>query len=151
MTCEEFWEKYLTDSKLSREDAAYSGEMLFENSSVTGTEQLDLVLRGQRTASFSAFPAYEINREPVPVAGEVYIVEDGDEEPRCIIELVDVKVVPFGEISWELASKEGEDENLEQWRDKQREYMEEEADLCGFEFNDETPVVCEIFRVIYRA
>ncbi len=150
MTCEEFWGKYLSDTKQSAEDAAYSGEMVFENSSVTGIEQLNLVMSGKRCVNFSAFPSYEINREPLPVEGEVYIVEDETDEPRCIIEITDVKVLPFEDVSWELASKEGEDENLEQWRDKQREYMEEEADLCGFDFNDKTPVVCEIFRVIYR-
>lgn len=150
MTPEEFWEKYLEDTKQSPEEAAYSGELVFASSGITGIEQLSLVLAGKRTVSFSAFPAYEINREPVPVPGEVYIVENEEEEPSCIIELVDVKVIPFDEISWELASREGEDENLEQWRDKQREYMEEEADICGFDFDGKTPIVCEIFRVIYR-
>ena len=49
-----------------------------------------------------------------------------------------------------MARQEGEDQSLEEWRDKQREYMEEEAALCGFDFTDESLVVFEHFHVIYK-
>ena len=147
---EQYWESYLSATGQKKEDAAFSGELVFEDNGFTGLNQLALILGGQKTALFSAFPAYEINREPLPVQGEVYIVEDGNGKPRCIIEVCDVQVLPFGEVSWEMAEREGEDENLEVWREKQREYMGEEADLCGFLFSDETKVVFEHFKVIYR-
>ncbi len=147
---EVYWEKFLEESHQNKDEKAFSGELVFENKGITGAEQVDLVLCGKRTVSFSPLPYYEINREPLPLSGENYIVEDRNENPRCIIELTDVNIIPFGEITWELASREGEDENLEQWREKQREYFQEEADICGFEFNDDTKIVCEIFQVVYR-
>ena len=89
--------------------------------------------------------------EKIPVAGEVYVVEDTAEEPCAVIRLKDVKVIPFNQISWELAAQDGENENLKDWQDKQRAFFEEEADLCGFDFEEEMPVVCEIFELVYKS
>lgn len=149
MTPTQYFSKFLKDTKQKEEDVFFSGEMCFENSGITGIEQGELVKAGKKTCCFTPFESFEINFEPVPVPGEVYIVENSEEKPFCIIELDDVKVLPFNEVSWEMARQEGEDENLEDWKDKQREYMEEEAELCGFEFTDNSLVVFEHFHVIY--
>lgn len=144
-----YWNKFLKASGRDQNES-YSGELCFENKNFTGDEQIALVLAGKKTASFSPFPAYAINREPLPVAGELYVVDDRNDNPRCIIELTDVSVIPFDEITWEMAQREGEDENIESWRDKQRDYIRDEADICGFEFSEKTNIVCEQFRVIWR-
>ena len=150
MTIHDYWGQYLAATGQKSETATFSGELCFENRSAVGSEQLALVLAGQKTALFSAFDSYAINREPMPATGEVYIVEDGDGKPRCIIELVDVQVLPFSAVSWEMAQKEGEDASLADWRDKQREYLQEEADVCGFPFSEDMRLVFEAFTVIYR-
>ncbi len=144
-----YWDKFIKASGRDENDR-YSGELSFENRNFTGDEQLALVLAGKKTASFSPFPAYAINREPIPVAGELYVVEDRNESPKCIIELTDVNVVPFNEVTWEMAQREGEDSSLDEWKEKQNEYMSDEGDICGFTFSETTNVVCEFFRVIYR-
>ena len=150
MTIGEYWDKFLAESKQNPDEVGFSGELSFAERGVVGNEQLALVLSGKRTVTFTAFDSYAINREPLPVSGEVFIVEDKDGEPRGIVEVTDGSVIPFGEITWELARREGEDESLEEWREKQRDYMEDEAALCGFEFTDSSKVVCEVFRLIYR-
>lgn len=150
MTVAAYWERYLAANNLKPEEVTFSGELAFENTSSVGSEQLAMLLSGKKTASFSAFDAYAINREPLPVVGELYVVVDKAEEPCCIIELVDVQVLPFNAVTWEMAQKEGEDESLSAWQDKQREYLQEEADICGFPFTDDARVVFEAFRVIYR-
>ena len=150
MTTAEFWESYLNATKQNAENAVYSGELVFEDSGFTGQTQLSLVLSGEKTATFTPLETIEIHLEPVPVAGEVYVVLDSNDEPRCIIELTDVNVVPFNEIPWDLAQRDGENEKLAEWQDKMREYLEDEADLCGFEAREDSKIVCEIFRVIYK-
>ncbi|MBQ0050739.1 MAG: ASCH domain-containing protein [Treponema sp.] len=147
----EYWNEYLTKTGQKAEEAGFTGELCFEDSGFNGMEKLNLILSGRKTAIFSAFDSYIVNREPVPVCGEVYIVEDGEKNPKCIIEVTDVNILPFCDISWNLAQREGEDENFSQWREKQIEYMKDEADLCGFDFNEGSRVVCQIFQVIYRA
>ena len=150
MTTGEFWKKYLKETAQSEENAVYSGELVFEDTGFTGQSQLSLVLSGAKTATFTPLDTIEINRELLPVAGEVYVVLDSNEEPACIIELTDVNVVPLNEIPWDLAARDGENENLEEWRDKMREFLEDEADLCGFTPREDSKIVCEIFHVVYR-
>jgi uncharacterized protein YhfF len=150
MTPFEFWNEYLNKTGQKADEAVYSGELCFEDSSWAGMSQLELVLDGRKTAVFTALPSFEINRELVPAGGEVYIVEDTGDEPRAIIKVKEVKILPFKDISWELARLDGENENLEDWRSKEREFFEDEADLCGFDFEDDTEIVCEIFEIIYK-
>ena len=150
MTTGEFWKKYLKETAQSEENAVYSGELVFEDTGFTGQSQLSLVLSGAKTATFTPLDTIEINRELLPVAGEVYVVLDSNEEPACIIELTDVNVVPLNEIPWDLAARDGENENLEEWRGKMREFLEDEADLCGFTPREDSKIVCEIFHVVYR-
>ena len=150
MTTAEFWKSYLKATNQKTENAVYSGELVFEDSGFTGKTQLSLVLSGAKTATFTPFDSFEINRESIPVSGEVYVVLDSREEPVAILEVTNVTVIPFNEIPWDLAARDGENENLSDWQDKMREFLEDEADLCGFEVREDSKIVCEIFRVIYR-
>ena len=150
MTTAEFWKSYLTATNQKAENATYSGELVFEDSGFTGQTQLSLVLSGAKTAIFTPFDSFEINRESIPVDGEVYVVLDSEEEPVAILEVTNVSVIPFNEIPWDLAARDGENENLSDWQDKMRELLEDEADLCGFEVREDSKIVCEIFRVIYK-
>ena len=150
MTTAEFWKSYLKVTNQNEENAVYSGELVFEDTGFTGQTQLSLVLSGAKTATFTPFDSFEINRESIPVAGEVYVVLDSAEEPVAILEVTNVSVIPLNEIPWDLAARDGENENLSDWQDKMREFVEDEADLCGFDAREDSKIVCEIFRVIYR-
>lgn len=150
MTTGEFWKSYLREYNLNEADSVYSGELCFESKGIAGA-QLSLVLSGAKTAVFTPLDSFEINREPLPVCGEVYVVLDSDDEPRCIIEVTDVAVIPLNEIPWGLARRDGEDENLGEWQGKMREFLADEADLCGFEARPNSKIVCEIFRVMYTS
>lgn len=150
MTTTEFWKTYLKTTNQAEGNAVYSGELVFEDTGFTGQTQLSLVLSGAKTATFTPFDSFEINREPLPVRGEVYVVLDSSEEPCAVIEVTDVNVVPLNEIPWDLARRDGENENLADWQDKMREFLEDEADLCGFDAREDSKIVCEIFRVIYK-
>ena len=150
MTPYEFWNEYLKKTGQKADEAVYSGELCFEDSSWAGMSQLELVLQNKKTAVFTPYPSFEINRELLPAGGEVYIVEDTKDEPVAIIRVKEVKIVPFNQITWELARLDGENENLEEWQDKERDFFEDEADLCGFDFEEDMDVVCEIFEVIYK-
>ena len=57
----------------------------------------------------------------------------------------------FKDVTWQIAEKDGESSSIEEWRENYREYLEEEADIVGFEFSEDTPVVIEEFEVVYKA
>ena len=88
--------------------------------------------------------------EPLPVSGELYIVVDRANKPQCVIELESVKIVPFNEVTWEMAKQEGEDENLGAWKERQQENLEDEGALVGFEFTPDIKLVFQTFKVVYR-
>jgi uncharacterized protein YhfF len=150
MTTAEFWKSYLKATNQKEENAVYSGELCFEDTGLTGQTQLSLVLSEAKTATFTPFDAFEINRESIPVAGEVYVVLDSKDEPCAVLEVNNVSVIPFNEIPWDLARRDGENENLDDWRAKMRDNLEDEAALCGFEVREDSKIVCEIFSIIYR-
>ena len=88
--------------------------------------------------------------EPLPVSGELYIVVDRANKPRCVIELDTVEIVPFNEVTWEMARLEGEDEDLGAWKSRQQDALEDEAAVVGFEFTPDIKLVFQTFKVVYR-
>ena len=122
----------------------------FEAKGFVGDELVSLVVSGKKTAFFSSYATFAIDGEPLPVSGELYIVVDRADNPRCVIELQSVEVIPFDEITWEMAKQEGEDENMTDWRNKEQEYLEEEGAVLGFSFTPDIKLVFQTFRVVYK-
>lgn len=108
---------------------------------------LALVLEGTKTATASAHADYEVEGEPLPEAGTLGIVLDGEGHPRALVETTDVRVVPFDEVSAEHAHLEGEgDRSLEHWRAEHERFFAEHA-TAGFD--PSMLLVLERFRVVY--
>ena len=146
---DEYWEKFLKDTGRDSEDRC-SGDLFFESKGFVEAELLSLVLSGRKTAIFTSYSTFAIDGEPLPLAGELYLVVNKKNEPVCVIEFENVQIVPYNEVTWQMASLEGEDENLEAWREKQREYLEDEGAVVGFEFTPDIKLVFQTFRVVYR-
>ncbi|MBQ1711339.1 MAG: ASCH domain-containing protein, partial [Treponema sp.] len=86
----------------------------------------------------------------LPISGELYLVFDRGGNPRCVIEIQSVNIIPFNEVTWSMAQQEGEDQDLQTWRDKKQEYLEEEGHIVGFDFTPDIKLVFQTFKVIYR-
>lgn len=146
---DEYWNKFLKETGRDPEEKC-AGDLFFEAKGFVGDELVSLVLGGKKTAFFSSYASYEIDMEPLPISGELYIVLDRAGNPRCVIELDSVNILPFNEITWGMAQKEGEDENLQQWREKKQESLEDEGDILGFTFSPDIKLVFQVFHVVYR-
>ncbi len=147
---DEYWNKFLADTGRSPDERC-SGDLHFEAKGFIGDELISLVLSGQKTALFSSFASFSIDQEPLPVSGELYIILDRAENPACVIELESVNIIPFNEVTWGMAQKEGEDEDLESWREKKREYLEDEGAILGFDFSMDIKLVYQTFKVVYKS
>lgn len=105
-----------------------------------------LVAGSRKTATTSALEAYEPG-EPLPQAGELSVVLDGSEEPLCVVETTEVRVLPFAEIDAAFAFDEGEgDQSLAYWQAAHRRFFSET--LPG-PFDEKLQVVCERFRLVW--
>lgn len=146
---DEYWFKFLKETNRNPEDKC-SGDLTFEAKGFVSDELITLILTNKKTAIFSSWATYTIDQEPLPISGELYIVLDRAGKPQCVIEIDSVNILPFNEITWEMAQKEGEDENLDEWRTKYREYLEDEGSILGFEFTPDIKLVYQTFHVIYK-
>lgn len=111
---------------------------------------LKLVLDGKKRATASSLRGYETEGEPIPRAGERSIITYWDETPGCMIETVNVRVIPFNRMTFDLAKLEGEDDTLESWKENHRRFFTEEGREIGYEFTEDMMVVFEEFEVIER-
>ncbi len=146
---DEYWEKFLKETGRSSDERC-SGDLDFESSGFTNDSQVASILAGKKTAFFSSYQTFAIDNEMLPVSGELYLVLDRGGNPACVIEIESVAVIPFGEVTWEMAEKEGQDQNISEWRERTREAMEDECAVTGGQFSENMNLVFQCFRVVYR-
>ena len=146
---DEYWNKFIKDTGRSEEDRC-AGDLSFEAKGFVGDELITLVLTNRKKAFFTSWATYTIDQEPLPVSGELYVVLDRAGNARCVIETQSIEIVPFNEVTWEMAQLEGEDENLGAWKERKQEYLEDEGAVLGFEFTPDIKLVYQTFKVVYK-
>ncbi len=109
---------------------------------------LRLVLAGRKRAASSALPAFTARGKKRPEPGALRLITDFYGHPGCVIETETVAVVPFSDVTAELAASEGE--TLEGWRASHRRFFEADGRENGCVFREDMPLVFETFRVVYR-
>lgn len=149
MTSNEFWQKAKAALEL-QDDESFAGDIGFEARGFAGTEKIAALLAGKKRAAFSTYAVYAIDNEILPVSGEYYIVKNAEDEAVCAIQIQRVEILPFNEVPWSLAALEGEDENLQEWRGRTCEALEEEAEIIGYEFREDIKLVFMEFEIVMR-
>jgi uncharacterized protein YhfF len=145
---EKFWAEFL---RLTGRDAShrYAYCFYFGWNEALAEELLALVLAGRKRATCSSARSFEIEGDPLPKAGDMSVVTNWAGEPKCVIETTRVRVLPFREVGFDMAVREGEDDTLESWRQGHIRAFTHDAQAMGFEFSEDMPVVFEDFTVIY--
>ena len=112
------------------------------------------VLDGSKTTTSGLLQDYEIDEEPLPVAGHRAAVVDSAGQPVAVIEVTEVRVVRLGDIDLQHAIDEGEgDETVAQWRAGHEDFWHG-ADYRGwlgnpgFTVDDDTLAVLKRFRLV---
>ena len=110
----------------------------------------DLVLKGEKTATASAYDLYAVDNDPLPQEGTFDVVLDSQDQAVCIVEVTKVSVQPFHQVSEDHAYKEGEgDKSLAYWRQVHEEVFTEWMSEAGLTFTPDSKVVLEEFRKVY--
>ena len=110
----------------------------------------DLVLKGEKTATASAYDLYALEDEPLPQEGTFDVILDSQDQAVCIVEITRVFVQPFNQVSEQHAYKEGEgDKSLAYWRQVHEDCFAEWLREAGLTFTPESKVVLEEFRKVY--
>ncbi|GLI03615.1 ASCH domain-containing protein [Phytohabitans aurantiacus] len=114
------------------------------------------VLDGTKTTTTGLLQDYEIEGEPLPVAGTRAAVIDSAGQRVAVIELTEVRVERLGDVDLDHARDEGEGhDSVAAWRAGHEEYWHG-SDYRGwlgdpdFTVDDGTEAVLERFRVVER-
>ena len=112
----------------------------------------ELVAKGVKTATASAYDEYVHFEEELPRVGDLDVVLDGQGQAVGIIETTKVTVLPFRDVSEDHAYKEGEgDRSLAYWRQVHEELFTKWLADIGLTFSPESKVVLEEFQVVYKS
>ena len=145
MTGKDLWEAFITNNNL--EDCGYEAWAF----GVEADLLAHLVAIGEKTATASAYPLYELENEPLPKKGAYSVILDSNDNAVCIIQTQKVTIVPFNEVTTEHAYKEGEgDKSLGYWREVHEKFFSECLNEAGLKFTSNMKVVCEEFSVVFK-
>ncbi|MBD2732183.1 ASCH domain-containing protein [Nostoc sp. FACHB-892] len=148
---EEYWQVYLVSvpNALSNIEG-YEAEQFGDNPALAD-ELGKLILKGVKTATCSALWEWEAEGREIPKVGLKTIVLDGNDNPLCIIETIEVEIQAFNEVDTQFAFEEGEDDrSLESWQTQHWKYFWRVLPKIGKQPTSEMLLVCERFRVVYK-
>jgi uncharacterized protein YhfF len=135
-------------SELPRSEFAFPGSLR--------DRLVSAILDGRKVATTSLALEYEIGHETLPCKGQHSVVVDSDNQPVCVIETVEVNIVPLGEVDFGHVMDEGEGHaTVSEWRKgyenfwRRKEMVASLGDAAPI-LDDSTLVVLERFRVVER-
>ncbi|GEN44399.1 ASCH domain-containing protein [Alkalibacillus haloalkaliphilus] len=146
-----FWHKFVQENpQLADENTPYTS-WAFGSNEEQARELLDLVKSGDKTATCSLYRMYEVEDAPLPTEGEFNVITDWSGNPEAVTRTTDLDIIPFLAVPEDFAEKEGEgDKSYEYWHDAHVEFFTEELKSINEEFEDDLPVVCEQFELLYK-
>ena len=143
------WSAFCLEQGRIEDDRFYEA-FGFGDSAALADELGQLVLAGTKRATAGSVWSYESNGKGVPKPGDLSVVTDSHDRPLCIIETVQVDIVPFHAVTEEFAATEGEgDGSLAYWRQAHADYFSRECESAGRPFSTDMLLACERFRVVY--
>jgi uncharacterized protein YhfF len=101
---------------------------------------VEAVLRGDKTATAGLY-----EDDPLPQAGDRFLLLDFGDEPVAVLETTEVRVLRVDGVDLEFARDEGEGfETVADWRRAHEQFWSDR------EIRDDTLVVAERFRLVER-
>ena len=146
MSVEEYWGNFLKLNDLDKDTKYYDAFCFYGYTDEITDELTKLVLEGKKKATTSVF----LEEETYPVIGSYSIVLDRSLTPVCIIKTTKTHILRFKDMPLELASKEGEGENLDSWFFDHSIVFKKEAEEIGYQFSLDMPIFFEEFEVVYK-
>ena len=150
-TAADFWQRYV--GTLPAEHAhrhARPVAFAFGDSPALADELAALVQAGRKRATASLSVEFTSVGLALPAAGDVSIITLANGVPVAVIELIEVRHVPFQAVEATFAADEGEgDGSLAWWQAAHRTYFGRVCARLGGEFDEMITVICQRFRLVW--
>jgi uncharacterized protein YhfF len=148
---DEAWQDYLHRLPVEHVHRQVKPDAFAFGDGALADELAQLVIAGKKRATASLAIEYTACGESLPKVGDISIILRGDGVPVAIIERTEVKIVPFQDVDADFAATEGEgDGSLASWREAHVQYFNTVCERLGGVFNETTPVICQVFRVVWQ-
>lgn len=110
-----------------------------------------LVLEGTKQATASLHQLYIDTGETIPQVGQYSVVLNSKEEAVCIIQTTSVQILPFHDVTEDMAFMEGEgDRSLHYWKEVHWDFFQQEAASIGKPFTSDMLIVFETFLLVFQ-
>ena len=114
------------------------------------------ILRGEKTATSGLLSDLQRDGEALPAVGDRFLVIDEHDRGVAVIETTEVRVTTIGQVELGFAIDEGEGfASVQDWREAHEAFWLSYADETrawlgdpGWRPVDDTPIVCERFRLV---
>src|SRR5215216_3096658 len=147
-----FWQAYLATTP----DAAQRSQRFYETYQIGDTAEdadygAQLILAGAKTTTSGLLWEYEITRKAPPFVGALGIVENGRDEPICVVETVWLEVIPLNAVVERdfIVDYAEWGETPQSWQERAWAYYAPHCRSLGREPRRDMPMLCERFEVIY--
>lgn len=145
----QYWHDFLNETNRDA-NVKYYECFHFCHTEALANSLLQLVLDGTKKATSSSLLSYQARNEPLPQVGSLSIVTDYEGTPRCVIETINVMILPFKDMTFDICKREGEDDTLESWQQGHIKFFTIDAAENNYAFTWDMPVVFEDFEIVYR-
>lgn len=144
-----FWDEYLLTLPESQRpenpfvEASYAG-----NQKITD-ELIQLYLTGKKTAGSSLVEDFKHAGDPLPKAGNYWIILDSSGQPKCLVKTLKTVVHKFKDVPEDIAIAEGEgDLSLSYWRSVHSQLYTPYLQKWGIDDIEDATVITEFFEVL---
>lgn len=145
------WENYLKSIGENRNNTKKQYTTWYFGGNQKDADELaELVKSKVKRGTTSLYYWYEDEEEPLPLPGEYSIIVNWEGAAQCIIKTNKVTLIPFKDVTEELARIEGEgDKSLEHWRDVHIRFFTKELKDEVKQFTEDMIVVFEEFELVF--
>lgn len=106
----------------------------------------NLVLTGMKTATSSLVELQELGKISPTNIGDMWSILDDKDSPVCKVKVIDVQLIPFGEIDTDFAILEG-DETYENWHEIHFTYYSSLLSQFNRKLTNNTLLECVYFEI----
>lgn len=110
----------------------------------------ELVLNGEKQGTTSLDKIYGDGEEK-PKGNDYSIITNFEGEAKCIIKTIEVKRMPLGEVTEEMAYLEGKgNKTLDYWKKTHNNCFDRYCCNVGKIFNNKDLIIYEHFELVYK-
>ncbi len=108
-------------------------------------------MQGIKRATTSLKYWYEKGEEPYPFVGEFNVITNWDGIAQCVTRTIKITVLPFKNVTEEMAFTEGEgNRTLQNWSKGHFNFFQNDLKNEKLNFSEDMEVVFEEFEMIFK-